>query len=253
MSHTVGDVAKLAHVSVRTLHHYDEIGLLKPSGRTVSGYRLYADRDLERLQQILFFRELGFALDDVARVLDDPAFDRKRALVTQRALLVEKGERIRTMVALVDRTLDAMEKGTVMKKEEMFEVFGDFDPEAHEEEAEERWGDTASYAEAARRTKRYTKEDWKGIKAEAEEIAEAFSQALGAGRRADEAAVLALAERSRLHIDKWYYPCSRRMHAALGQMYVSDPRFADGYEKRRAGLAQFVCDAIHANAERARG
>src|SRR5579872_1874814 len=105
-SHTVGDVAKIARVSVRTLHHYDEIGLLKPSGRSRSSYRLYTGGDLERLQQILFFRELGFALEDIARIVRDPAFDRREALVAQRAMLVEKGERLRTMVALVDKTLD---------------------------------------------------------------------------------------------------------------------------------------------------
>src|SRR6202046_4168345 len=100
--HTVGEVARLARVSVRALHHYDEIGLLVPSGRTESGYRLYTEPDLERLQQVLFFRELGFALEDVSRILRDPHFDRRQALLAQRAMLVEKGERLMAMVSLVD-------------------------------------------------------------------------------------------------------------------------------------------------------
>src|SRR5580700_8399316 len=146
--HTVGEVAKVARVSVRTLHHYDEIGLLVPSGRTESGYRLYTDSDLERLQQVLFFRELGFALEDVARILRDPDFDRRQALIAQRAMLVEKGERLKAMVALVDRTLDALGKGTVMNGEDMFDA--NFDQAPYEEEAKARWGKTDSYAESKR-------------------------------------------------------------------------------------------------------
>src|SRR5580698_8782932 len=144
--HTVGDVAKLARISVRALHHYDEIGLLEPSGRTEAGYRLYTDRDVERLQQVLFFRELGFALEDVARILRDPHFDRRQALIAQRAMLVEKGERLKSMVALVDRTLDSLGKGIVMSTEELFD--GNFNPGAYEEEAKQRWGKTDTYAES---------------------------------------------------------------------------------------------------------
>src|SRR5580704_15918984 len=107
--HTVGEVSKVARVSVRALHHYDEIELLRPSGRSRAGYRLYTDGDLERLQQVLFFRELGLPLDEIARLLRDPELDRRRALVGQRALLVEKLERMKSMLALVDKTLDAME------------------------------------------------------------------------------------------------------------------------------------------------
>ncbi len=136
--HTVGEVAKLARVSVRALHHYDEIGLLQPSGRTEAGYRLYTDGDIERLQQVLFFRELGFALEDVARILRDPHFDRRQALIAQRAMLVEKGERLKSMVALVDRTLDSLGKGIVMSTEELFDA--NFDAAAYDEEAKTRWG-----------------------------------------------------------------------------------------------------------------
>jgi DNA-binding transcriptional MerR regulator len=250
MGHTVGAVAKLAHTSVRALHHYDEIGLLRPSGRSRSGYRLYTDADLERLQQILFFRELGFSLEDIGRIVKDPSFDRRKALVAQRALLVEKSERLRAMVTLVDRTLDAMEKGTTMNPQEMFEVFGDFDPKAHEEEAARRWGQTDAYAESARRTKRYTKEDWKAIRDEMSAIGTAFAEAMASGAKPTDAAVMDIAERARLHIDTRFYPCSRAMHVALGQMYVTDPRFTETYERIRPGLAQFVCDAIRANAER---
>jgi DNA-binding transcriptional MerR regulator len=248
--HTVGEVAKLARVSVRTLHHYDEIGLLEPSGRTESGYRLYTDRDLERLQQVLFFRELGFALEDVTRILRDPAFDRKQALLAQRAMLVEKGKRLEAMVALVDRTLESLGKGQVMDAEQIFE--GDFEPGAYEEEAKERWGRTDAYAESKRRTARYTKDDWGRMRQEAEGIAQELAEVFGAGATAEEARATELAERHRLHIDRWFYPCSREMHVALGEMYVADPRFAEHYDRREPGLSQFVRDAIRANAKRPR-
>jgi DNA-binding transcriptional MerR regulator len=250
MGHTVGAVAKLARTSVRTLHHYDEIGLLRPSGRSRSSYRLYTGQDLERLQQILFFRELGFSLEDIGRILKDPSFDRREALVAQRALLVEKGERLRAMVTLIDETLDGMERGAAMKPEEMFEVFGDFDAKAHEEEVARRWGKTEAYAESARRTKRYTKEDWTAIRDEMNAIHAAFAEAMASGAKPTDVTVMDVAERARRHIDARFYPCSPAMHVALGQMYVSDPRFTESYERIRPGLAQFVCDAIRANAER---
>lgn len=246
--HTVGDVAKIARISVRALHHYDEIGLLEPSGRTEAGYRLYTDRDLERLQQVLFFRELGFTLEDVARILRDPHFDRRQALIAQRAMLVEKGERIGAMVALVDRTLESLGKGTVMGAEELFE--GDFDPGVHEEEARERWGKTDTYAESKKRTKGYTKEDWAKARLEADVITGELAEVFASGAVPTDAQSTELAERHRLHIDRWFYPCSHAMHVSLGEMYVSNPRFTEHYDKRRPGLAQFVCEAIRANAAR---
>jgi DNA-binding transcriptional MerR regulator len=249
---TVGAVARLAHTSVRALHHYDAIGLLRPSGRSRAGYRVYTSADLERLQQILFFRELGFSLEDIGRILGDRGFDRRAALVAQRALLVEKGERLRAMVALVDRTLASMEGGKTMKPEEMFEVFGDFDPRAHEEEAERRWGKTDAYAESKRRTQRYGKDDWKAIRDEMSAIDAAWVAAMEAGARPTDAVAMDVAERARLQIDRRFYPCSHAMHEGLGNMVVSDARFTERYEKLRPGLAQFVCEAIRANAERAR-
>ena len=124
----VGEVARLAHVSVRTLHHYDRIGLLRPSGRTEAGYRLYTAEDLERLQTVLLYKELGFGLGAIRDLLAEPGFDRREALRAQRAQLARRSGRIAAMLALVDRTLRAMEEGTPMGRSDMFEVFGDFDP-----------------------------------------------------------------------------------------------------------------------------
>ncbi|HEY2514759.1 MAG TPA: MerR family transcriptional regulator [Polyangiaceae bacterium] len=245
MSHNVGDVSRLSGVSIRALHHYDAIGLLRPSGRTRAGYRQYTEADLEKLQQILFYRELGFPLDDIQRVLQAPDFDRGEALRAQRELLVEKRGRLDAMVGLVDRALEAIEKGTPMKEEEMF---APFDPSAYAEEAKARWGGTPSYAESQRRTKGYTKDDWAAIAAEVDSIERDFEGALAAGLSPADERPRSIAERHRAHIDKWFYPCSREMHAALGAMYVQDERFAQHYDKRREGLAQFVSDAVQANA-----
>jgi len=166
MAYTVGEVAAIAHVSVRTLHHYDATGLLTPSARSEAGYRLYTDSDLERLQQVLVYRDLELPLDEIARLMSDPAFDRLDALVTQRALVAEKVRRDEAVLALLDKTILALEGGIAMTKEEMFEVFGDFDPTEYEAEVEKRWGETDAYKESARRTKRYRKEDWERMKAE---------------------------------------------------------------------------------------
>ena len=138
-TYTVGELAKLANVTVRALHHYDEIGLLTPSDRTPAGYRVYGRDDLEALQQILLFKELDFPLEDIRRILGDPLFDRRAALNAQRDHLVEKARRNAAILAAVDATLATIRKGTTMRDEEMFEVFGSFDAAAHRTEADDRW------------------------------------------------------------------------------------------------------------------
>lgn len=243
MATTVSDVAKLANVSVRTLHHYDEIGLLEPSARSAAGYRLYGPADLEKLQQILLFRELGFPLADIRRIMTDPRFDRSAALTRQRKMLEAREGRIQAMLGAVDRALAATEKGIAMDDKDMFEVFGDFDPKAYKDEARERWGETDAYKESARRTKAFTKNDWKRVKAEQDGVVEDFAEAFRSGARPGDPAVQEIVERHRKSIEN-FYACSRQMHANLGRMYVADPRFEKYYEDRAEGLAQFVCDAI---------
>ncbi|MGZ3418368.1 MAG: MerR family transcriptional regulator [Polyangiales bacterium] len=238
-TYTVGEVARIARISVRTLHHYDEIGLVEPSGRSAAGYRLYTDADLDRLQQVLFFRELELRLDDIVAILADPGFDRKKALIAQRALLEQKLEKTRATLALVEKTIRALDGELVMTKEEMFET-----------EAQERWGHTESYRISKQRTAKYRKEDWDRIKAEQAAILDAFAALAEAGVEPTHGRAMDVAERHRAFIDETFYPCSRAMHTALGQMYVDDPRFAEHYESKRAGLAEYVRDAIAANAKR---
>jgi MerR family transcriptional regulator, thiopeptide resistance regulator len=162
--YTVGDVARMASLTVRTLHHYDEIGLLKPSLRTTAGYRQYGESDLQRLHQILAYRELGFSLEQIAAILDDCS-DVQEHLRRQHVLLHERIGHLQRMAESVEKTVEAYMSGINLTPEEMFEVFGDVDPAQWAEETEQRWGDTEAYKESRRRTSTYRKEQWQEIKA----------------------------------------------------------------------------------------
>lgn len=251
MSYSVGEVARFAGVTVRTLHHYDETGLLSPSGRTAAGYRRYDDADIVRLQQVLFYRELGFPLDEIATLLDDPQVDAMAHLRRQHRLLTGRLRRLEEMRAALELTMEARQMGIDLTPEEMLEVFGDDDPRQYAEEVEQRWGDTDAYRESRRRTSGYGKEQWLSIKAEGEEIERGFAAALADGVPPDAEEAMDAAEAHRQHISRWFYDCSCEMHRGLGDMYVEDPRFTVHYDDRAPGLAQYVRDAIHANSDRA--
>lgn len=250
MALTVGEVADLASVSVRTLHHYDEIGLLTPSVRTGSGYRLYSNADVAALQQVLFFKELGFPLGGIARIMHDPSFDRLEALALQRRMLEDKAAQLGLMIEAVDAAIDAQKGGVTLDEKDMLEVFGDFDPKQYEGEVQERWGNTDAYAQSANRTKRYTKEDWQRFKDESEANGARMIELFDAGVAPDDPRAMDVADEARLIIHRWFYDCSREMHVCLGDMYVADPRFKANYEKMREGMAEWFRDAIAANAKR---
>ncbi|KDN77773.1 MerR family transcriptional regulator [Streptomyces olindensis] len=250
MSYSVGQVAGFAGVTVRTLHHYDAIGLLAPSERSHAGHRRYGDADLDRLQQILFYRELGFPLDEVAVLLDDPEADPRAHLRRQHDLLTARIERLTKMAAAVEHAMEAREMGINLTPEEKFEVFGDKDPEQYADEAEARWGGTEQYAESQRRVARYTKEDWQRIQDQTADWGERYGALMAAGEPPTGEAAMALAEEHRQHICTWYYECSHEQHRRLGEMYVADERFKAFYESMRPGLAEHLRDAITANAAR---
>jgi MerR family transcriptional regulator, thiopeptide resistance regulator len=250
MSWTVGELARLAGVTVRTLHHYDRIGLVQPSDRTAAGYRSYHVRDLDRLQQVLVYRELGFPLEEVATLLDDPDADPAAHLRRQHRLLRERLERTEAMVAAVEKEMEARQMGISLTPEERFEIFGDGFSEEYQAEAEERWGDTDAWAQSQRRTSAYTKEDWLRIKAEADDVNARFTEAMRAGAAADSDRAMDVAEEHRQHISRWFYDCPPPVHAGLGRMYVEDERFTATYEQIAPGLAQYVSTAVQANAAR---
>jgi DNA-binding transcriptional MerR regulator len=246
----VGQVAGFAGVTVRTLHHYDEIGLLVPGERTHAGHRRYGDADLDRLQQILFYRELGFPLEEVAALLDDPDADPRVHLRRQHELLTARIERLQRMAAAVEHAMEARAMGINLTPEERFEVFGDKDPEAHAEEAERRWGGTEQYAESQRRVARYTKDDWKRMQAEVASWGERYVALMAEGEEPSGERAMDMAEEHRQHISNWFYECSYDIHRGLGGMYVSDERFKEFYDSMRPGLAEHLRDAITANAAR---
>jgi DNA-binding transcriptional MerR regulator len=249
MAFTVGELSKLTGVTVRALHHYDEIGLVRPSQRTAAGYRLYDEADALRLQQVLVFRELGVPLDEIGAAIDAAA-DRVALLRKHRAQLTDKRGRLDAMLAAVDAALEVLEKGKqTMTPEDFKTMFDGFDPAEYEDEARERWGKTDAYQESARRTRQYGKAEWEAIKNESEAIYARLGQLMRQGAAASDPAVQAAVEDHRLHIDRWFYPCSRRMHQGLGEMYVADPRFTANLDKKAGeGFARFLRDAIAASA-----
>ncbi|MEU0272319.1 MerR family transcriptional regulator [Streptomyces sp. NPDC006307] len=250
MSYSVGQVAGFAGVTVRTLHHYDEIGLLSPSGRSHAGHRRYDDADLDRLQQIMFYRELGFPLDQVAALLDDPDADPREHLRRQHELLTARIAELTRMAEAVEHAMEARKMGINLTPEEKFEVFGDHDPEQYAEEVEQRWGDTEAYRESQRRAARYTKADWQRMQDENADWGARYQALMAEGEPPTGERAMELAEEHRQQIGRWHYACSYEMHQCLAEMYVTDERFTAYFDAMTPGFAAHLRDAIVANAAR---
>lgn len=248
---TVGAVASRVGVTVRTLHHWDAIGLVRPSKRTTGGYRLYSAADVARVHRVLVYRELGLPLDTIGELLDAPASDATVSLGRQRAQLLDRISRLRGMVDAVDRLIKAANTGLLLSAEEQVAIFGQHWQPSWVSDAHERWGDTAQWAQYAERVAGMTPDDWKRIA----ESTTTLVADLAAGKRngvtPGGAQANALAERHRASLCV-YFHCTHAMHACLGRMYASDPGFAAYYEAIEPGLADWRRDVIHANA-RARG
>ncbi len=242
MAYTVKAVSKLAGISVRALHHYDHIGLLRPASLSPAGYRQYSEADLERLQEVLFFRELGFSLAEIKRIVSSPRYDRRGALQEHRRLLLEKRQRLDKLIQSVERTLAALEEGSRMSEQEMFEGFDQKQIDAWTAEARERWG-AANVDESLRRTAHYTKADWQALFAEMGELTQTIADNLERGP-ADPAVQEQVGRWHRL-INERFYNCPPEVFRGLGDLYVDDPRFTATYEKVRPGLARFMREAMH--------
>ncbi len=251
--YTVGQVAKAAGVTVRALHHYDAIGVLSPGGRTASGYRRYEDADLDRLQQVLFYRELGFPLEEITAVLDDGSVSPTEHLRRRHELLTARIGHLQELAAAVERAMEARQMGIQLTPEEKFEIFGaDYD-ERWEGEAEQTWGGSDAWTDARRRTGGYGRADWQRIQADAAALNERLVRAHLAGTAPDGEAAMDLAEAHRQHISDHFYACGHEMHRGLAAMYLADPRFTATYETLAPGLARWLHDAMLANADRADG
>lgn len=248
---TVGQLAERCGVTVRTLHHYDRIGLLRPSDRSVAGYRLYTEADLTRLQHVVVYRRLGFGLEEIAALLDDPDADVSEHLRRQRAAVSAQLDQLRDLVIALDRALERTVTDKPATQADLRALFGDhFDD--YQDEARQRWGDSDAWKQSKQRTRSYTKADWEEIKAETDQLHQAFLTPYRAAQPPTSEAAMDAAEAHRRHIDRRFYACSPEMHRQLGDLYVSDPRYAATYDEslQAPGLAQYVRDAIHANAAR---
>lgn len=249
---TVGDVAARFGITVRTLHHYDAIGLLTPSRRSASGYRVYTSADLTRLSQIIVYRRLEMSLDEIASVLDEG--DEVSHLRRQRERVMSRLDELTDLVEAIDQALEKAMTNTPMTDDDMRELFGEgFDD--YQAEAEQKWGETDAWKESQRRAKSYGKEDWIRIKAEGEAVEKALADAFRAGLPADSREAMDAAEQHRLQVNRWFYDCPPDFHRNLGDMYVSDPRYVTTYDETFGlpGLARYCRDAIHANADRIQG
>lgn len=252
MELTVGQVAETFGVTVRTLHHYDAVGLVVPSGRTPAGYRLYTDADLARLATVVTYRRLDLPLDEVKALLDGHGTPEEH-LRRQRAVVVSRLDELAELVTAIDRALEREMEQQPATTEDLKELFGDGFGDEYAAEAEERWGETDAWKQSAARTRRYTKADWAVIKAEQDAAGAELVAAMEAGEPPTSERAMDAAEASRLVIERWFYDIDHAFHRGLADMYVADPRFTKTYEDQAPGLAQYVHDAIHANADRHEG
>lgn len=251
---TVGRVAALVGVSVRTLHHWEQIGLVVASGRTWADYRLYSPADVARIHRVLVYRELGLPLAEIGRILDDPQVDPREHLIRQRDLLAEKIRRLTRTAHAVDEmiertTMTDHDPTIALSVEEQARIFGtDWDP-AWQEEARERWGGTDAWQQSARRTAAYTAEDWERFTEEMRGLEADMADALA--REVDPASeeAAALVERHRAWIGL-SYDCDHARQVILARMYTEDPRFTAHYDKAAPGLAGWLRSAVEANARR---
>lgn len=244
---TVGAAASRVGVTIRTLHHWDAIGLVCPSERTAAGYRLYTDADLSRIQRVLTYRELGLPLDDIKSILDDPAIDASASLRAQRDSLRERAARLHRMADAMDRMIEARKSGILLSADEQVAIFGEQWQPGWAAQAHDRWGETHQWAQYAERAAGRTAEDWQQIADGVEALNADLAAAQRAGVRPGSDRANALAERHRASIDT-YFDCTHSMHVCIARTYTADPEFAAFYDAIEPGLTTWLRDIIDANA-----
>lgn len=241
MEYSVQKLAKIAMVSVRTLHYYDEIGLLRPKLVKSNGYRFYGQKELLILQQILFFRELDFTLDQIKSMLNAPNFDMETALRDQRKLLELKKSRIENLIFTVEKTIQGLKGGESVDTNNLYAGFSNNQVDKYKEEAREKWGGTKAYEQSQERTKNWTKADYLHYAQKTRDLLARLSEVMGKDVGSKEVQDLIVLHRQGIET---FYDCSDDMYHALGQMYTDDKRFTDFYNQFRPGLAKFIRDAI---------
>ncbi|HEX6930280.1 MAG TPA: MerR family transcriptional regulator [Gammaproteobacteria bacterium] len=240
--YTVKQLAELAGVSVRTLHHYDEINLLAPRLRTAAGYRVYGEPELLRLQQILFFRELDVPLTEIGRMLDAVGFDPVAALEDHRAKLEQRLGRLHRLLNTIDRTIERYRgEQAMLSDKELYEGFSDETIERYKREAREVYGE-GLVSETERRLKKLTKPEWDIVRKEGEDVTRAVAALMD--RSPDSSEVQAAVQRHHVWLNGNFYACSADMYEGLGRMYADNPEFRAYYDQFRDGLADFLSEAM---------
>lgn len=240
MDMKVKDVAEMVGVSIRTLHHYDQIGLLTPNETTDSGYRLYSEEDLDKLQQILFFKELDFPLKEIKRIIHSSSFNKKETLILQRKMLIAKRNRINTMIETIDKTIKHIVGEIQMTHEERF-VGINFSHKEYEKEARERWGNQ-SVNKVNTALEKMTKDEHKGLAEKWDSIFNKLSLLRDQSPKSIEV---------QLAIKDWYEflnehfgKYSTNAFYGLSQLYINDERFSKNIDQYGNGLTRFMSEAM---------
>ncbi|NBX49975.1 MerR family transcriptional regulator [bacterium] len=241
MSYTVQQLSRLAGVSVRTLHHYDKIKLLSPATREKNGYRKYEEKDLLILQQILFFKELEFSLNEIKHIINNPKFTIASALREHQEVLQIKRKRINTLLKTINKTLINIAKKNTMHDEELYGGLTKEEKDLYEQEVKNRWGHTSAYMQSQERTKNWKKEDYARMKESMETFMQKLIKVMPSGSTSEETQKLIDEHYNSLRA---FYDPTIEMYRGLANMYIEDPRFTAFYEKYAKGLATFMRDAM---------
>lgn len=241
---TVHELAQQANISIRTLHYYDEIGLLKPAQVKENGYRVYGQNEMLKLQQILFFRELDFPLEQIKEIVNSPQFNQLEALKDHKKMLLAKKERLENLLHTLDNTIKTVKGGeeTMSDDTNLYSAFDDAKLKEYQEEARQRWGHTDAYKQSQERYGKLSKEEKAALQKEQKQIAEDLAALKGKDVKSDE--VQQAIDRHFKFLFNFYDP-SYEMYRGLGQMYVDDKRFTAYYNKHGEGTAEFIRDAIN--------
>lgn len=247
MEYTIQKLGNLAGVSTRTLRYYDEIGLLKPARTSSSGYRIYGQREVDLLQQILFYRELGLSLEDIRSIVTEPGFDGTRALREHRNQLLDKRKQLDALIANVEKTMASQEGRITMSDREKFEGFKrqliDENEQKYGQEIREKYGE-ATVEKSNRKLMNMTEEEYEKVTQLANEVNATLAEAFKTGDPAGELAQKA-ADLHKQWLTFYWSEYSKEAHAGVAQMYVDDERFKAYYDKDQPGTAEFLRDAVH--------
>jgi MerR family transcriptional regulator, thiopeptide resistance regulator len=240
MTYTIKKLAESAGISVRTLHYYDELGLLKPESRGSNGYRQYGEKAAVCLQQIMFFRELGFSLDEIKKIISQPDFDVLQALQSHRILLSKRLERFNELLDTVDRTIGKIKRGEIMDIKEYYQGFSEEQIEKYRDEVRRRWGEK-TLIDSEDRVKKMGKEKFAALQAEGGKIFQTISDNMGSGY--DSSIVQKQVAKWRQWLENFHHYSDEAV-LGLGEAYSQHPEFSKFFEKYHKDLPGFLTMAI---------